>query len=409
MKNLTLLFILAFLYGLTVQAQVRGALPGEIYISGITYIGYEGQHYAVFYSSNNGETMTLQYKNFENQSGVMWVGDVLGDATPGAIYNNYFYGTNELWVSFDYGVNWQEVDNFGLTPTYTSGCLGGEIYRCCADVQGTIWRSTDFGNNFEEVRDGIKIKLEVDVTPGNVYGFANYPYPQVGYYLSYSNDYALNFIEIPIDSAVAFWQIAGIHPKISRGTEPGELYLVSWWPDYHYKIFHSTDTGYTWTQKFESGFIDIYDWSVSYTAGRQPGSFYVTRSTYDPTHNHRLLYIDYSDDYGETFTTYFHELDSLFTAVAAIHKTDFRLSAYPNPFSGNTTIVFDVPENWKVPVLNIYNIYGEFVRQFTIKGKRSLLWDGRDEKGTIVPGGIYLYNISYDNNSLLFNKLIFIN
>ena len=404
MKKSPLLLVFFCLFSIISHAQTRGALPGEIYKSTETYIGYDGMHYAVFYSSNNGETMTLQYENFENQSGVMWVGAVLGDATPGAIYNNYFYGTNELWVSFDYGVTWVYREN---NPGYTkffSGVNPGLIFK--GNYQG-FFKSINYGLSYDLLPITVICPFtEVGFIEPEFFGI--YGEPGVYYNFVHTIDYGQTYTEIPIDSAVAFWQISGIYPKISRGSEPGELYLVSWWPDYHYKIFHSTDTGYTWTQKFESGFIDIYDWSVSYTAGRQPGSFYVTRSTYDPTHNHRLLYIDYSDDYGETFTTYFHELDSLFTAVAAIHKTDFRLSAFPNPFSGNTTIVFDAPENWKVPVLNIYNIYGVLIRQYDIRGKRSQQWDGRDGKGIIVPGGVYLYNISYNNISSRYNKLLFI-
>jgi len=45
---------------------------------------------------------------------------------------------------------------------------------------------------------------------------------------------------------------------------------------------------------------------VQYTAGRQPGSFYVKRATYDYATQYSFVYIDYSSDYGETFTTYFH-------------------------------------------------------------------------------------------------------
>ncbi|MBI9038936.1 MAG: hypothetical protein JEY97_12450 [Bacteroidales bacterium] len=66
------------------------------------------------------------------------------------------------------------------------------------------------------------------------------------------------------------------------------------------------DNGYTWTEKFESEYINLLSWGVQYTAGRQPGSFYVNRSTINPAGNHLWVYIDYCSDYGETFTTYFH-------------------------------------------------------------------------------------------------------
>ncbi|MCK4677629.1 MAG: T9SS type A sorting domain-containing protein [Bacteroidales bacterium] len=407
MKKQILILLILIVCKPIAWAQTRGALPGEIYISGITYIGDEGQHYAVFYSSDNGETMTLQYENFENQSGVMWVGDVLGDATPGAIYNNYFYGTNELWVSFDYGVNWEYLETTQNTG-YLSGQNNGVIYKKNGPE---LLKSENYGNTFYIITNPVHCPVrELGYYMGEFYGI-NGNYGE-GLFLDHTYDYANTFSEIPIDSSVAFGAPSGHYPTLSRGTEPGELFLVSWWwPDMHYKIFHSTDTGYTWIQKFESEPINIGVWGVGCTAGRQSGSFYVFRSTYDPTFNHRLLYIDYSDDYGETFTTYFHELDSLYTSVATIHKPDFRMTAFPNPFSANTIIEFDVPENWKVPVLNIYNIHGVLIRQYDIRGKRSQQWEGRDGSGISgqkVESGIYLYRITSGRYQSGLNKIVYI-
>ncbi|MCX6234521.1 MAG: T9SS type A sorting domain-containing protein [Bacteroidetes bacterium] len=403
MKKLLLLFIFFSLYCIISQAQTRGALPGEIYISTDTYIGIDGLHYAVFYSSDNGKTLSLQYENVEGQSGVMLVGDVLGDATPGAVYNNYLIETNELWVSFDYGVNWEYRGNYPDNTYYLCGIDNGVIFN-------TSWvklnKSDDYGQNFEIITDPLTIPIpEIGFFDGEFFGINGDA--GVGFELIHTIDNTNTYTEIPIDSSVAFWEISGRYPQISRGTEPGELYLVSWWPDYHYKIFYSIDTGYSWTRKFESGGIGL-DWSLRYSAGRQPGSFYVFRSTLDLTLNHRLYYIDYSDDYGVTFTTYFHELDSLFTSVVSIYKTDFKLSASPNPFSGKTTLAFELSENWKAPILNIYNIHGILIRQFDITGKKSQQWDGRDSKGNNVPAGIYLYNISYNNTPSQYKKVLFI-
>ena len=402
MKKSLLLLVLFGLFSIISQAQTRGALPGEIYKSTATYIGNDGQHYAVFYSADNGKTLSLQYEHVENQPGVMWIGELIGDATPGVVYNNYFYGTNELWVSFNYGVNWEYIEDHSY-PKYAAGFCNGEIYR---RSDYNLYRSIDYGETFELLVESLTEPLsDVGNQPGELYGFTGTA--GIGFNLYHSTDYGNNYNTIFIDSTVAFWA-PGIYPQISRGTQSGELYLVSWWPDYHYKIFHSIDTGYSWTQKFESDYIDIYYWSISYTAGRQAGSFYVSRGRLDPTLNHRLLYIDYSDDYGETFTTYFHELDSLYTSVASIHKPELKLSAVPNPFYGSTTIKFDLPGNWQAPFLNIYNIQGVLIRQYDVRGKRSQQWDGMDNQGIVVSDGVYFFNISYNDLSSRYNKIIFI-
>lgn len=383
----------------------RGAQPAELYISTDWYIDYLGDiHYAIFYSTDNGENITLKYENIEvPPPGEMQVGLVLGDATAGALYN---YGNNELWVSFDYGENWDFVEDYAYSGFYTSGSNEGVMYKNGTDVAGTLYFSNDYGNTFTAKNEDIKFFLEVGTEIGELYGKSGSA--GVGYNIKYSNDYGLNFLTIPIDSSVAFWQIGGYHPRISRGTEQGELYLVSWWLDYHYKIFHSTDTGYTWTEKFESDYINQYFWEVQYTAGRQPGSFYVMCSTVDPTFNHTLLYIDYSNDYGETFTTYFHDLDSTITSVYSITQPDFKMSNYPNPFSEKTTIVFELPDNCKNPVLNICDIHGKTIRHYNITGRKSQHWDGRDGNGNRVPNGVYFYNIKYGNFTSQFKKVLFI-
>ncbi|MBI9037278.1 MAG: hypothetical protein JEY97_04025 [Bacteroidales bacterium] len=302
MKKTILLSILYCFLGSITQAQItRGATPGEIYIYNDWYIENGIIHRAIFRSNDNGENLTLQYETTSNQPpGEMKIGGVLGDATIGALYN---FGNNELWVSFDYGVNWELKQTYG-SGRFASGCINGEIYKCCADVQGTIWRSIDYGNEFIEITQDAKYILEVGLLEGNLYGIDGHS--GIGYNLHFSTNYGEEFVTIPIDSSVAFWAPSGHYPKIFRGAVPGELYIVTWWLDYHYKIFHSIDTGYTWTQKFESEYINILNWGVVCTAGRQQGSFFVKRTTYDPVSQYLLVYIDYSCDYGETFTTYFH-------------------------------------------------------------------------------------------------------
>ena len=70
---------------------------------------------------------------------------------------------------------------------------------------------------------------------------------------------------------------------------------------------------------------------------------------------------------------------------------------YPNPFNPSTTVRFDLPREATVAV-EIYNILGARVRTL-LKGERfgagshAMTWDGRDESGSIVPSGVYLYRM----------------
>jgi hypothetical protein len=67
---------------------------------------------------------------------------------------------------------------------------------------------------------------------------------------------------------------------------------------------------------------------------------------------------------------------------------------YPNPFNPQTAICYELPEAGSV-VLNIYNLTGTLVRTL-INGRinagyHSTIWDGRDDLGHQVAGGIYFY------------------
>jgi len=402
--NISLFLISTFFLHNIVIAQItRGAQPGELYISGDWYLENNSiLHYAILRSTDNGENISLQYENIETPPpGEMKVGKVLGDATPGAIYN---YGSNELWVSFDYGESWGFQENFTYA-SYATGFSSGEIYR---RSNYNLYRSDNYGNTFDLIVESLSEPLsDVGTQSGQLYGFTGSA--GIGYKLYYSQDFGNNFIMILLDSLVAFWVPSGQFPKISRGAEQGELYLTSWWPDLHYKIFHSVDTGYTWTEKYESDYIDIYYWSVQFTAGREPGSFYVMRARINPAGDHVWLYIDYSNDYGETFTTYFHDLDSTITNISPFNTCNFKLSNFPNPVKTKTTFRFQFSEGCNNPVLNIYNAYGILIKQFNILGKNLQIWNGMDNKGNRVKEGLYLYNISYDNYSSQFNKLLIVN
>jgi hypothetical protein len=388
-----------------VQAQItRGAQPGELYISSDWYLENNSiLYYAILLSTDNGESISLQYANIETPpTGEMKIGKVLGDATPGALYN---YGNSEQWVSFDYGESWEYRENYPAYTSFYAGVNQGLIFK--GNNQG-LFKSTDYAATFELLPINVTCPFtEVGFSEPEFYGI--YGEPGLYYKFVHTLDYGQTYNEIPIDSLVAFWAPSGQFPKISRGAEQGELYLTSWTPELHYKVFHSVDTGYTWTEKYESDYIDIFYWGVQFTGGREQGSFYVMRARINPAGDHTWLYIDYSSDYGETFTTYFHDLDSTITGFRSFKPDNIKLSNYPNPFKEYTTISFSIPKNSKNPILYIYDVYGNPVREINISGEKTQIWHGTDYNGNRVKEGIYLYNVSYGSYISQFNKLVIIN
>ncbi len=277
------ILIITFLLSITSYSQpiTRGALPGELYISTDWYMDNYGQiHYAILHSTDNGEHINLKYENIETPPiEEMKVGNILGDATPGALYN---YGDNKLWVSFDYGESWEYKEDYPGYTKFFSGVNQGLIFK--GHSQG-FFKSTDYAETFVLLPITVTCPFtEVGFSEPEFYGI----YGEPGFYYNFVHtlDYGQTFTEVPIDSTVAFWSVMGHYPKISRGTESGEVYLISWWLNSNYKIFHSVDTGNSWTEKYESDYIDIYYWRVNYTAGREPGTFYVVRSRINPAGDH---------------------------------------------------------------------------------------------------------------------------
>jgi len=357
--------------------------------------------YGIFYSNTHGQYLRPQFNSLETPPpGEMIIGKVLGDASFGTLYN---FGNNEFWVSFDYGESWEYREDFPDGTYYLSGITSGSIY---STKWGKLNGSTNYGNTFEILTDPLTIPVpEIGFTDGEFFGINGDQ--GVALNLVHTTDFASSYSENLIPPEVALGQVGGYYPQISRGTEPGELYLVSWWPDNNnYKIFHSIDTGYTWTEQYESEYIDTYYWRVSYTAGREPCSFYVTRSRITPDFDHVWLYIDYSSDCGQTFTTYFHDLVADYTGIENTKLPENTCISSPNPFSTNTTIKFNSTCFSSKAKLNIYTINGILIKQYSIFNKSAITWNGTDANGKTLANGVYLYHIIDDQFIYPFNKLI---
>ncbi|HLE57227.1 MAG TPA: amidohydrolase family protein [Rhodothermia bacterium] len=70
---------------------------------------------------------------------------------------------------------------------------------------------------------------------------------------------------------------------------------------------------------------------------------------------------------------------------------------YPNPFNPSTTITFELAEK-TAGDLEIFDVFGRRVRTWSVpagnSGIHTLTWDGTDETGNVVAGGVYLYRLT---------------
>ncbi len=82
---------------------------------------------------------------------------------------------------------------------------------------------------------------------------------------------------------------------------------------------------------------------------------------------------------------------------------------YPNPFNMSTTIGYSLSRSEDVKI-SVFDIMGRQIRQLTNTfknpGHHIVTWDGRDEKGIVMPSGIYLYQIKIQSQSKIGRMLL---
>jgi hypothetical protein len=74
--------------------------------------------------------------------------------------------------------------------------------------------------------------------------------------------------------------------------------------------------------------------------------------------------------------------------------------ACPNPFTSETTLLFDVPSHVSPVSLGVYNVRGQLVRDLVAgpmdRGRHVAWWDARDTSGIMVSSGVYFLRLSVD-------------
>ena len=83
---------------------------------------------------------------------------------------------------------------------------------------------------------------------------------------------------------------------------------------------------------------------------------------------------------------------------------------FPNPFNPSTTINYEIISEGLVNI-TVYDLLGseivQLVNQVEQPGNRSVRWDGRDQQGNIVNGGVYVYRLTIGNHTET-KKMVFL-
>lgn len=109
--------------------------------------------------------------------------------------------------------------------------------------------------------------------------------------------------------------------------------------------------------------------------------------------------VGYGSDYT-TITVVSTSVDDV--ALGEPDKDRIVLRNFPNPFNPETNITFRLSESGRV-TLYVYNIKGETVRKLSdsilAEGVHNIIWDGKDDRGNLLPSGVYTYRLTVNEGT----------
>ena len=105
-----------------------------------------------------------------------------------------------------------------------------------------------------------------------------------------------------------------------------------------------------------------------------------------------------SDNYGSFIALIFdYPFEPLSVPPNELPYNSFKLSQnYPNPFNPSTTIEYSVQATDNIQI-KVYNTLGQLVKtlinEIKTPGEYSIVWNGKDDNGSVVASGAYFYQI----------------
>jgi hypothetical protein len=337
-------------------AFIRGHNSDDLYIHTASEDPFNG--YYLFYLTENGSIVTMQNSN--------WIfGRITAETIPGKLIDF----TPENWLySIDYGKNFS--GGSGYVNYYTSfdylfgGEIPGEYMTQGSDISlnpyplsYVIYKTTDYGLHYTFIADSVGEIINGE--PGHISGeFYQMPLLNGHAFLCRSLDFGATFDSIPVDTNVINVNTGLNFGELSRGKQPGELFLVSKTvvsaSEIHYSIYHTSDYGHTWVLKSTKVFDSERQ---KFTGGRAACSFYMANLKTTPNSTYYTLQIYYSADCGETFTLYEHMLTPD-VGLSDKAKSDGRLCISPNPAKDLITLAYTVKIAGKV-TMRLYSSDGK--------------------------------------------------
>jgi len=89
-------------------------------------------------------------------------------------------------------------------------------------------------------------------------------------------------------------------------------------------------------------------------------------------------------------------------------NNELKLINYPNPFNLSTNFFVKIPDGLrgKTGNIDIFNSIGQLIRIIVIKDGITASWDGKDANNTIMPSGVYYYNLTIDSHVIKTGSMV---
>lgn len=328
----------------------------------------------VFLSNDHGDTWRSIADNLQTEFGFTEVGFTPAGTILVGDYDGIIHRTE------DEGATWSTTSaQIANTPSqYSSGNVWDFVFNDQGDLftatyGGGAFRSQDDGKTWQAVNNGLT-NLKVDKLARNVNGDL---YVSADGSIFRSQNEGVSWTEI----SVGLREDAVVTKSYAFSAE-GDVYAVCLIGRYHEEqiLFHFDTDTQQWIE-IPTGFDRLNDVTFSASGYLFAGTFGdgIYRSEEPMASTQQTTAVEpIGDGVPETFTL---------------------AQNYPNPFNPTTAITFDLSKESSL-TLTIYNALGQRVRTLADgpyrAGAYRVAWDGRDDGGRTVAGGVYLYRLTAD-------------
>lgn len=330
-----------------------------------------------------------------------------------------------LHLSTDNGNNWNELNMTSFEDIVT--IFEDSQNNIFAGFWGGIYKSSNYGDDWELVLSVQTLEVVntiLENSEGILFaGTINFIVEGGGIYRStdHGDSWELTGLEQSFISSLAI----NSNDEIFAGSR-------GHYSQYTGGVFYSSGNGSTWIElrndvlvtsvTIDSGDkiyigcsdLDYFNGAVRYSEDNGESWQMIESEVITPDIGIEFLTI--SDDdflYAISYESVNHVYRSVQPTTTEVIEfsipevVNIKLSNYPNPFNPKTTISFELPVNINNPIIEIFNIKGQQIRQYPIfNNQSSIIWDGTDQANNPVSSGVYFYRINTDEGVLTSKKML---